>query len=89
MAAKEIRYEERAREKLLSGVNRLADTVRVTLGPKGRNVLIEKSWGSPTVQYGRSVSTAASRLAATGAKNRRWCTQGPCARSASRCSGVP
>jgi chaperonin GroEL len=49
MAAKEIRYEERAREKLLSGVNRLADTVRVTLGPKGRNVLIEKSWGSPTV----------------------------------------
>ncbi len=49
MAAKEIRYEQSAREKLLAGVNGLANAVRVTLGPKGRNVLIEKSFGSPTV----------------------------------------
>src|SRR5262245_57531398 len=49
MAAKEIRYEQAAREKLLAGVNGLANAVRVTLGPKGRNVLIEKSFGSPTV----------------------------------------
>ena len=49
MAAKEIRYHQNAREKLLAGVNGLANAVRVTLGPRGRNVLIEKSWGSPTV----------------------------------------
>src|SRR5262245_34689706 len=49
MAAKVITYDQAAREKLLSGVNKLADAVRVTLGPKGRNVVIEKSWGSPTV----------------------------------------
>ncbi len=49
MAAKEIRFDQAAREKLLTGVNTLADAVRVTLGPKGRNVVIEKSWGSPTV----------------------------------------
>jgi chaperonin GroEL len=49
MAAKDITYDQAAREKLLTGVNKLADAVRVTLGPKGRNVVIEKSWGSPTV----------------------------------------
>ena len=49
MAAKEIRFDQDARAKLLAGVNRLADAVRVTLGPKGRNVVIEKSFGSPTV----------------------------------------
>jgi chaperonin GroEL len=49
MAAKEILYQQTAREKLLAGVNTLANAVRVTLGPKGRNVIIEKSFGSPTV----------------------------------------
>jgi chaperonin GroEL len=49
MAAKEIRYDQDARAKILAGVNGLANAVRVTLGPKGRNVIIEKSWGSPTV----------------------------------------
>jgi len=49
MAAKEIRYARDAQERLLRGVEQLAHAVRVTLGPKGRNVLIEKSWGSPTV----------------------------------------
>jgi chaperonin GroEL len=49
MAAKEIKYDQDARAKLLSGVNQLANAVRVTLGPKGRNVVIEKSFGSPTV----------------------------------------
>jgi chaperonin GroEL len=47
MAGKEIKYSEKAREKMLTGVNTLANAVKVTLGPKGRNVLIEKSWGSP------------------------------------------
>jgi chaperonin GroEL len=49
MSGKEIRYEQAARDKILAGVNGLANAVRVTLGPKGRNVIIDKSWGSPTV----------------------------------------
>jgi len=47
--AKEVKFDQEARNKLLSGVNQLANAVRVTLGPKGRNVVIEKSFGSPTV----------------------------------------
>ncbi len=47
--AKEIKYDQTARESLLKGVNTLADAVKVTLGPKGRNVILEKSFGSPTV----------------------------------------
>jgi len=47
--AKEIKYDQQAREALLKGVNTLADAVRVTLGPKGRNVILEKTFGSPTV----------------------------------------
>ena len=49
MAAKEIMFDQRAREAILRGVNTLADAVKVTLGPKGRNVVIEKSFGSPTI----------------------------------------
>src|SRR6185436_18109400 len=49
MAAKEIVYQEKARTLILNGVNALADAVKVTLGPKGRNVVIEKSFGSPTI----------------------------------------
>src|SRR5512132_199250 len=49
MAAKEIIYNESARSMILAGVNALADAVKVTLGPKGRNVVIEKSFGSPTI----------------------------------------
>jgi chaperonin GroEL len=47
--AKEILFDVRARESILKGVNTLADAVKVTLGPKGRNVVIEKSFGSPTI----------------------------------------
>ncbi len=47
--AKEIRYDARAREALLRGVNTLADAVKVTLGPKGRNVILEKSFGAPNI----------------------------------------
>src|SRR6266513_6010797 len=49
MAAKDIRFSEEARNRVLRGVNLLADAVTVTLGPRGRNVVLEKSWGSPTV----------------------------------------
>ena len=47
MAGKDIKYGMTAREKMLKGVDTLAEAVKVTLGPKGRNVLLEKSWGSP------------------------------------------
>ncbi len=49
MTVKMICYDKKARENLRKGVNILADAVEVTLGPKGRNVLLEKSWGSPKV----------------------------------------
>jgi chaperonin GroEL len=49
MAGKEIKYDMKAREAMLKGVKTLADAVAVTLGPKGRNVLLDKAWGSPTV----------------------------------------
>jgi chaperonin GroEL len=49
MAAKQIVYNEDARHALMRGVNKLADAVKVTLGPKGRNVVIEKKFGSPTI----------------------------------------
>jgi len=49
MAAKEVRFSTDARDKMLRGVNLLADAVKVTLGPKGRNVVIEKSFGGPRI----------------------------------------
>ena len=49
MAGKIVKYDMKAREAMLNGVRTLADAVVVTLGPKGRNVVIDKSWGSPTV----------------------------------------
>jgi chaperonin GroEL len=49
MSAKEIVYTDQARNRILAGVNALAEAVRVTLGPKGRNVVIERSYGSPTI----------------------------------------
>jgi chaperonin GroEL len=49
MAAKEIKYDNKARESISTGIDILARAVKVTLGPKGRNVILEKSWGSPTV----------------------------------------
>ena len=49
MSAKDVRFGEDARNKMLKGVNTLANAVKVTLGPKGRNVVLEKSFGAPTV----------------------------------------
>src|SRR3990170_991466 len=49
MSAKEVRFHESARHKMLAGVNILADAVKVSLGPKGRNVVLERSFGAPTV----------------------------------------
>jgi chaperonin GroEL len=47
--AKEVKFDQEARSLILTGVNTLANAVKVTLGPKGRNVLLDKSWGSPTI----------------------------------------
>src|ERR1700710_1251227 len=71
MAAKEIIYNEAARKLILAGVNALADAVKVTLGPKGRNVVIEKSYGAPTitkdgVTVAKEVAAKTSDLAGDG-----------------------
>ena len=47
--AKTIQFDEKARRALERGMNQLADAVRVTLGPKGRNVVLDKKWGAPTI----------------------------------------
>ncbi|MCB1284459.1 MAG: chaperonin GroEL, partial [Microthrixaceae bacterium] len=47
--AKQITFDDEARRKLEAGMNTLADAVRVTLGPKGRNVVLDKKWGAPTI----------------------------------------
>jgi chaperonin GroEL len=49
MAAKDIIFNTNARSQIAQGLNALANAVKVTLGPRGRNVLIEKSWGAPTI----------------------------------------
>src|SRR3972149_1588430 len=49
MAAKDVRFHESARLKMLAGVNILSNAVKATLGPKGRNVILERSYGAPTV----------------------------------------
>jgi chaperonin GroEL len=49
MAAKELKFNEEARRSLEAGVDKLANVIKVTLGPKGRNVVLEKKWGAPTI----------------------------------------
>ena len=49
MAAKELRFSEDARQLMLAGVRELADAVQITMGPRGRNVVIDKSFGAPLV----------------------------------------
>ena len=58
MSAKNIFFGSDARSKMLTGVNKLADAVKVTLGPKGRNVVMDKSFGAPRItKDGVSVAT--------------------------------
>ncbi|MCH8092310.1 MAG: hypothetical protein IIC57_08180, partial [Proteobacteria bacterium] len=49
MAVKDVKFSSDARAKMLNGVNILADAVKATLGPKGRNVLLEKAYGAPRI----------------------------------------
>ncbi|MCG6295892.1 TCP-1/cpn60 chaperonin family protein, partial [Vibrio vulnificus] len=59
MAAKDVLFANDARQKMLKGVNLLADAVKVTLGPKGRNVVLDKSYGAPSItKDGVSVAKA-------------------------------
>ena len=51
--AKQIVYDEDARQAIMRGINSLAAAVRVTLGPKGRNVVLEKKFGAPVIHQGR------------------------------------
>jgi hypothetical protein len=53
MAAKEVKFSVEARDKMLRGIDILANAVRVTLGPKGRNVVLDKSFGAPPHHQGR------------------------------------
>ena len=63
MAAKSIRYDAAARDELLWGLDSLADAVKVTLGPKGRNVLLEAAYGPPTVTKDGATVAAPIELA--------------------------
>src|SRR5688572_7951816 len=49
MAAKEVRFHDAARTGMVQGINALANAVKVTLGPRGRNVVLDRSWGAPTI----------------------------------------
>ena len=55
MAAKEVKFSVEARDKMLRGIDILANPVRVTLGPKGRNVVLDKSYGAPRSRQGEQV----------------------------------
>jgi chaperonin GroEL (HSP60 family) len=64
--SKMIAFDEEARRALERGMNTLADAVRVTLGPKGRNVVLEKKWGAPTITND-GVSIASAMISPTSA----------------------
>ena len=78
MAAKQIVYSENSRQAILRGVNQLADAVKVTLGPKGRNVVLEKKFGGPTITKDgvtwRRKSNSKIRWRTWA---RRWCAKWP------------
>ena len=62
--AKIISYDEEARQGMLEGLDKLANTVKVTLGPKGRNVVLDKTYGAPTITNdGVSIATRTSASA--------------------------
>ena len=78
MAAKEVRFSGDARDKMLRGVDILANAVRVTLGPKGRNVVLDKSFGAPRITKD-GVTVAKEIELADKFENMapRWCAKWP------------
>jgi hypothetical protein len=69
MAAKEVKFSVEARDKMLRGIDILANAVRVTLGPKGRNVVLDKSYGAPRI--GKDGATSLRRSSST-TSSRTW-----------------
>jgi chaperonin GroEL len=69
MAAKIVQFNTDARDKMLRGVNVLANAVKVTLGPKGRNVVIEKSFGAPRIDQGRRFGRQGDRAGGQAFEN--------------------
>ena len=65
MAAKDVRFGDEVRQKMVVGVNTLANAVKVTLGPKGKNVVLERSFGAPTIT--KDGVSDQKRLASVGA----------------------
>jgi len=74
--AKLIEFNIEARRGLEAGMNTLADAVKVTLGPKGRNVVLEKSWGAPTITQRRCLHRQGDRARRSLRENRRRARQG-------------
>jgi len=69
MSAKEVKFGESARARMVTGVNVLANAVKVTLGPKGRNVVLERSFGAPTIT--KDGVSVAKEIARTSNRGRR------------------
>ena len=73
MSAKDVKFGDSARQRMLEGVNILANAVKVTLGPKGRNVVLDKSFGAPTVtKDGVSVAKEIELKTSSRTWARRW-----------------
>ncbi|BCG05498.1 hypothetical protein PPGU19_100660 (plasmid) [Paraburkholderia sp. PGU19] len=78
MSAKDVQFHELARQHILTGVNILADAVKVTLGPRGRNVVLERSYGAPTVtKDGVSVAKEIELRDRFENMGRRWSGRSP------------
>jgi chaperonin GroEL len=76
MAAKEVRFSVDARDKMLRGVDILNNAVKVTLGPKGRNVELDKSFGAPRItKDGVTVAKEMSLKTSSRTWERRWCAR--------------
>lgn len=85
MAAKDVKFGDSARKKMLVGVNVLADAVKATLGPKGRNVVLAKSFGAPTITKGRRFRRQRNRAERRLRKHGRPAGQGSCFQGQRRC----
>jgi chaperonin GroEL len=72
MTAKNVIFEDEARSKILEGVDLIADAVKVTLGPKGRNVVLQKSFGAPKIT--KDGVSVAKEIELQDAQQKYWCT---------------
>jgi len=73
MAAKEVRFHSDARERMIRGVDILANAVKVTLGPKGRNVVIDKPFGAPRISKdGVTAGTTVDGISGYSRRRRKW-----------------